>query len=172
MLPFTIHSVTITNRSPTVVTPSSGITFGWRRDLHPTTSLQKSYEALSVANTHDKLRNTASDPLFESVQSHSLCVPSEPWLRPPFHDIGPSTHPQIRRSIPVARSGHNKVEFPVTAEPGPGGRRSCILHTETSCGSVVRDYSSPRPSYRQKSGRRPERGVWVSRFDCCPRRSW
>ena len=43
MFPFFIHSDAITNWFMVIVTPNSGSTFGWRRDLHATTSLQNFY---------------------------------------------------------------------------------------------------------------------------------
>jgi len=125
MLPFTIHSVIITSRSSVVVTPNNGNTFGWRRDLHPTTSLQKFYKTLSVVNSHNK-SSTTSNLLFGPAQGHSLYMSLEPWLRPPGHDSDPSTHPRIRLGTPGSPLGRSRAKFPATAEPGLGGHRSCI----------------------------------------------
>jgi len=50
MLPFTIHSDTITSWSPDIVTPSSGCTFGWWRVFHAATSLQNLYKTWSVVD--------------------------------------------------------------------------------------------------------------------------
>jgi len=58
MLPFDIHSDTITSRFSSIVTPNSGSTFGWCRALHVTTTLQNLYEIQPVINTYNELRTS------------------------------------------------------------------------------------------------------------------
>ena len=43
MFPFVIHFDTISNRTSVIITPRSDSTFGWRRALHVTNSLQNPY---------------------------------------------------------------------------------------------------------------------------------
>src|SRR5258707_5572257 len=67
MLPPAIHSDTSTNRFSEIVTPTSGRTFGCRRVLHATTSLQDLYETWSVVGAHNRswgpLATHPSNPL-------------------------------------------------------------------------------------------------------------
>ena len=56
MLPFAIHSDTITSRSAFIVAPNSGSTFGWRRVFHAATSLQNLYKTQSVIDGHNELK--------------------------------------------------------------------------------------------------------------------
>jgi len=65
MLPFPIHSDTMTNRFSDVVTPNSGSMFGWRSALHPTTSLQNFCETWSAVDTHNKSKRIYLGNLLE-----------------------------------------------------------------------------------------------------------
>jgi len=56
MFPFAIHSDTIANRYSAIVAPNSGSTFGWRRVLHTTTSLQNLYETQLVIDGYNRSR--------------------------------------------------------------------------------------------------------------------
>src|ERR1700742_2087092 len=74
MLPFTIHSDTITSRSSDIVAPSSGSTFGWLRVLHAATSLQNPYETWSVIWGYNEMKTSAThsfDPLRDILWFYS-----------------------------------------------------------------------------------------------------
>ena len=51
IFPLTIHSETIAKTFSPIVTPSSGSTFGWWRDLHVTTSLQNICTIITIISS-------------------------------------------------------------------------------------------------------------------------
>ena len=66
MFPFVIHSETMTNRVPVIVTPNNGSTFGWQRAFHVTTSLQNLCMGHGkLADARDESGATNFSDLFE-----------------------------------------------------------------------------------------------------------
>ena len=143
MLPLTIHSDTITNRFSDIVTPNSGSMFGWRRDIHATTSLQNLYGTQSVANSQ-QVKGTNNNSLFWPARGSSpFGIPSKPWLLHLGRYIDSSTYLQIHLCVEGLPLGRDERELTIIAEGGLGGHKSRSRSANISCGSVVRGYPMP-----------------------------
>lgn len=124
MFPFSIHSDAISNGNPITLTPTSGSTFGCRRYLHGTTSLQKAYTRLGqcIKTLKD---GTICDPRQVYPVSDSLSIVSKPLLQQLGCHIHPSTRPRTHHRPTSSPFGYRRERSGTMSEGGGCAHTSC-----------------------------------------------
>ena len=150
MFPFTIQSEIIANRVSDIVTPTSGRTFGCRRNFHITTSLQNLCTAL--CQWVCRWERSATRNLRQlSFQGHYLSMSSKPSLRPHDHHVPPSTRPQIHPCTMRHGCGHRGQGSSRLSEGVHGYRIPCTTIGGTSPLPIPGYLANPVPSWQKAS---------------------
>ena len=125
MFPFSIHSDTITNCSPFIITPCSGSTFGWLRAFQVITSLQNlcaNDSQLGVTKIETPYKQHTLLILSKSLVEYALkplAATGRPW-HSPFHT---SAYPPL-----YCGAHHRLYRTGICSGFGSKARRPQILH--------------------------------------------
>jgi len=146
MLPFSIHSDTITNRCgfSSIVTPINGNTFEWESVFHITTSLQNH----CTGNCKFvKMRQVEHLPPFLSPQGYLLRLPSKPSLQHTGPYAWSSTRPPAHLYTGGSPLDRSKAGFEVISEARLHCDRSDKRSAGNFFGSPLRGHPKlPKPN--------------------------
>jgi len=149
MFPFTIQSDIIANRVSDIVMPTSGRTFGCRRNFHITTSLQNLCMTLSVGLRAGEATSGNSRQL--SFQDHCSSTSSEPSPQPPGHHVPPSIRPQTHPCTMRHVCGHSTQGFSRLLEEWHGGHTPYTTTVGISSAPIPGYLANPAPSWQSAS---------------------